>query len=321
MNITVFEDEGYRKLLPLVWTRPVWDLVCGATTILEKIKREYPKAEIIYECRDYLNYEKRVNGRTGKRVNGRAIPSTLREIIYPWDLIKNLKHDLEEDLKYLGTGIKGKAHSTTVFYNKKNILVEKGTTIDAHCVLDARQGPIYIGEGTIIHPGTLLRGPLSIGKHCRIAGELTSSVIMSYTNKAHYGFIGHSYICSWVNLGAGTTNSNLKNNYGPVSVMVEGKRINTEEIFIGCFIGDHAKVAIGSMIYTGCVIGVGANLFGQPFYNKFVPSFSWGGNVEARLEDVIAIARAQMKRRDLELSRSDIALFKKVFELTKPERN
>ncbi|HTY13237.1 MAG TPA: putative sugar nucleotidyl transferase [Candidatus Omnitrophota bacterium] len=316
MKIILFEDEGYKKLLPLVLMRPVWGLVCGASTILERIEREYPKAEIALEARGG-----KPSAEKAKRINGRMAAPSMREIVHPWDLITNLKEFLEDDLKHLGTGIKGKTHSSVVFYNKKNILVEKGAEIDAHCVLDARNGPIYIGAGTIVHPGTLLRGPLSIGRHCRIAGEITSSVIMSYVNKAHYGFIGHSYICSWVNLGAGTTNSNLKNNYGPVSVMVDGKRVNSGETFVGCFIGDHAKTAIGSMIYTGCVIGAGANLFGQPYYKKFVPSFSWGVTEEARLEDVIAIARAAMKRRGIELSPADIALFKKAFEQTKSERS
>lgn len=320
MKLVIFEDEGYKKLLPLVWMRPVWELVCGATSILEKIKREYPKAEIIFEGRDYLCTSQKSQG-TSKRINGRLIPSTIREIVYPWDLIKNLKQDLEEDFKYLGTGIKGKTHPSVVFYNKKNILVEKGAEIDAHCTLDARQGPIYIGNNTIVHPGTLLRGPLSIGRDCRIAGEIISSIIMPYVNKAHYGFLGHSYVCSWVNLGAGTTNSNLKNNYNSVKVMIDGKMVDSGETFVGCFIGDHAKTAIGSMIYTGCVIGVAANLFGQPFYKKFIPSFSWGIKDEAKIDEVIDIARASMKRRNIELKQSDIVLLKKVFELTRPERN
>ena len=314
MNLIVFEDEGYKKLLPLVWLRPVWELVCGATTILEKIKRENPKAEISFECRDYLNYGKQEMG-NGKRINGRG------KIVYSWDLIKNLKQDLKEDLEYLGCGIKGKTYPSVVFYNRKNILIEKGAEIDAHCTLDARQGPIYIGKNTIVHPGTLLRGPLSIGHDCRIAGEVTSSIIMPYVNKAHYGFLGHSYICSWVNLGAGTTNSNLKNNYSSVKVTVEGKPVDSGETFVGCFIGDHAKTAIGSMLYTGCVIGVAANIFGQPYYKNFIPSFSWGIKDEAKIDEVIEIARASMKRRNVELSRSDLALIKKVFELTKPERS
>lgn len=311
MNLIIVEDEGYNKLLPLTWLRPVWDLRCGATTILEKFKRKYPDAQFSFKGRDDLE---KTEG-----LNARVLPSG-REIVYPWDLIKNLKADLEEDLKFMGAKIEGEVHSTSVIHNPGQVLIEKGAAVDAHAVLDARQGPIFIGAGTIVHPHSLLRGPLSIGRHCKVAGEVLHSVFLDYVNKGHYGFIGHSYVCSWVNLGAGTTNSNLKNNYGGVKVRVEGKDVDSGETFLGCFIGDHAKCAIGTLLYTGCVIGVAANLFGQPYYKKFVPSFSWGSAGEAKIEEVIDTAKAAMKRRGLEISEADIKLLKKVFSLTKAER-
>ncbi|KAF0132649.1 MAG: glucose-1-phosphate thymidylyltransferase-like protein [Candidatus Saganbacteria bacterium] len=313
MKITIVEDGGYKNLLPLVYMRPVWELVCGASTLLEKIKRQNPGSEFIFSTRDNKKTE-------GKTINARMLLSG-KEIIYPWDLIKNLKRELEEDLKFLGTGIKGALHPSVSIYNKNNILIEEGVEVEASSVLDARQGPIYIGKGTIINPGTLLRGPLSIGSHCKIAGEITSSIIMSYTNKGHYGFIGHSYICPWVNLGAGTTNSNLKNNYSPVKVQVNGKQVDTGETFCGCFIGDHTKTAIGSMIYTGCVIGVSANLFGENYYKKFIPSFSWGAKGTYKVEDAISAARAMMARRNVQLTPQDELQLKAVFNLTKEERN
>lgn len=318
MSICIVEDEGYKKLLPLVWMRPVWDLVCGASTILGKIKRAYPKEEVLFNGRDYLVKAKAEA--KAKEINGRTFPKSKREIAYPWDLLTHLKEDLSEDLDALGRGIKGEVHSSAVIYNKENVLIEKGATVEACAVLDARQGPIYIGEGTVVHPGSLLRGPLSIGKHCRIGGEVVASIIMDYVNKGHFGFLGHSYICPWVNLGAGTTNSNLKNNYKGVKVFCDGKMIDSKETFVGSFIGDHAKTAIGTLLYTGCVVGVAANLFGQPYFKKFIPSFSWGGKGEARLEDVLETERAMMKRRGIDLSKKDTELLKKVFELTKSER-
>lgn len=311
MQLLIVEDEGYKKLLPLTWLRPVWDLRCGAATILEKLKRKFPDAEFVFKGRDDL-------GKT-EGLNARVLPSG-REVVYLWDLIKYLKEDLEEDLKFMGAKIEGEVHPTTVIHNPKQVLIEKGAVVDACAVLDARQGPIFIGAGTIVHPHSLLRGPLSIGRNCRVAGEIVHSVFLDYVNKGHYGFIGHSYLCSWVNLGAGTTNSNLKNNYGGVKVQIEGKPIDSGETFLGCFIGDHAKCAIGTLIYTGCVIGVAANLFGQPYYKKFVPSFSWGGAGEAKIEEVIDAAKAAMKRRGLDISEADIKLLKKVFSLTKTER-
>lgn len=312
----IVEDEGWKKLLPLTYMRPVWEIVCGATCILEKLKRKYPDEQFSFKGRDYLIPSSQFLV-PDKEINGRILPSSGREIVYPWDPIKNLKEDLEEDFKFLGAGIKGEVHSSVVIHNPKEVLVEEGATVDAHAVLDARQGPIYIGKGTIVHPGALLRGPLSIGRNCKIAGEVLHSIFLDYTNKGHYGFIGHSYVCSWVNLGAGTTNSNLKNNYSNIKVLAEGRPVDTGVNFMGCFIGDHTKTAIGTMIYTGCVIGVAANLFGQPYYKKEVPSFAWGLEGKARLEDTIETARAAMKRRNLEITSADINLLKKVFELTK----
>ena len=182
-------------------------------------------------------------------------------------------------------------------------------------VIDDSKGPVYIGRGTIVHPFTLLRGPLYIGENCRIAGEVSSSIIMSHTNKAHYGFIGDSYICSWVNLGAGTTNSNLKNNYGTVKV----GGVDTGRQFVGCFIADHTAVAIGTMIYTGCVIGVSANVFGSHYVSKEVSSFSWGESGIAEIEKVKAAAKAMMARRSVEFSPSYGRLLEKIYEITQKE--
>lgn len=243
------------------------------------------------------------------------------EIKYPWNLIVCLKDEMLADFQIHKPEIKGNIHESAVLIHKENIHVGEGAQISACAVLDATNGPIFIGEGTIVHPQALLRGPLYIGKNCRIAGEVVNSIFMDNVNKAHYGFIGHSYICPWVNLGAGTTNSNLKNNYGSVKVFVDGAMVETNQTFVGCFVGDYAKTAIGSMIYTGCVIGAFANLFGQPLYKKYVPSFSWGGGKEVyKLQEAISAAEAMMKRRGKELTVQDKEQIQKVFELTKGER-
>lgn len=270
-----------KNLYPLTYMRPAEELICGARTVNDHKKK----------------------------------------IQRPWDLISCLKENMEEDFKKLGLKSKGKIHKTAVLINRKQIYVAKDAEICACAVLDATHGPIYVGEKTIVHPHALLRGPLYIGKNCRIAGEIVHSIILDYVNKGHYGFIGHSYICPWVNLGAGTTNSNLKNNYSSVKVWVNGKMVDSGQTFLGCFIGDHAKTAIGTMIYTGCVIGVAANLFGQPYYKKFVPSFSWGGGkVAADIEETIKTAKAAMSRRGVEFTAKDEALFRKVFESTASDR-
>ncbi|MBI5700836.1 hypothetical protein HZC34_03190 [Candidatus Saganbacteria bacterium] len=275
------------NFFPLTYFREVEDLICGATTVAEHIKRK----------------------------------SLDQELRYPWDLLSNLSDDMKNDFKIMRPEILGKVHETAVLINKKDIHIGKDSVISACAVIDATQSPIFIGEKTIVHPHAFLRGPLYIGKNCRIAGEIVHSIFMDYVNKGHYGFIGHSYICPWVNLGAGTTNSNLKNNYSGVKVYIGGKLVDSGQTFMGCLIGDHAKSSIGSLIYTGCVIGPAANLFGQAYYKKFVPAFSWGGgNIPYKLEDAMQSAKKAMARRDVQFSSHDEELFKKVFELTAPER-
>jgi UDP-N-acetylglucosamine diphosphorylase / glucose-1-phosphate thymidylyltransferase / UDP-N-acetylgalactosamine diphosphorylase / glucosamine-1-phosphate N-acetyltransferase / galactosamine-1-phosphate N-acetyltransferase len=225
-----------------------------------------------------------------------------RKIEHLWDLITGLKADLEEDLQGLGTGDWGLVHSSVVCYNKESIFIEKGAEVEAGTVLDARSGPIYIAKGTIIRALASLRGPLSIGPNCRIGGEVVASIFHGNSNKGHYGFIGHSYIGEWVNLGAGTTNSNLKNNYGKVKVWVNGQETDSGEQFLGCFVGDYARTGIGTLINTGTVIGLGANVLGGQVTPKYIPNFQWNEKEKCRLTDFLKTAEAVMGRRGFKLS-------------------
>ncbi|MEE8638565.1 MAG: hypothetical protein V3T21_05945 [Candidatus Margulisiibacteriota bacterium] len=201
------------------------------------------------------------------------------------------------------------------------MIIDKGVEIEANTVIDARHGPVYIGKGTIIRPLSHLKGPLSIGPMCRIGGEVGESIFHGYSNKQHYGFIGHSYVGEWVNLGAGTTNSDLKNNYSTVKVTIGGKQIDTGEKFVGCFIGDHAKTGIGTLITTGAVIGVAANVFGGGVTPKVVPSFSWGLKEEYHIERAIQAAKIVVGRRGKKLSEKEIGLLRRVFGFTRSERS
>ncbi|MFA6549072.1 MAG: hypothetical protein WCT39_03990 [Candidatus Margulisiibacteriota bacterium] len=235
-----------------------------------------------------------------------------------WERIVSLNKELEG----LGQGIKGKVHPSAVIYNPEKVLIEEGAEVEALAVIDARQGFIHIGKGTIVKAGANLRGPLLIGPECRIGGEVTYSIFKGYSNKAHYGFIGHSYVGEWVNLGAGTTNSNLKNNYGPVKVWSEGlpagrqgKMVDTGQQFLGCYIDDFVKTGIGTLINTGTVIGFGANVFGGKLTPKYVAPFSWGENEKYRLDDFLKAAGEMMKRRGLELTRTQIESIKQNYLL------
>ena len=189
-------------------------------------------------------------------------------------------------------------------------------TVEPGVVFDVRNGPVVIEEGAEVQSGTRLEGPTYIGAgtrvfggfvrgsvfgpECRIRGEIAASVFLGYGNKAHDGFVGHSVVGHWVNLGAGTTTSNLKNTYGPVRLEVAGVRIETGRSNLGTLFGDHAKTAIGTMLPTGAVIGAGANVFGSSAVPKYVPPFAWGcGGERITEEGFLTVARRVLARRDV----------------------
>jgi UDP-N-acetylglucosamine diphosphorylase/glucosamine-1-phosphate N-acetyltransferase len=164
------------------------------------------------------------------------------------------------------------------------------------------EGPVYVGSGTRILGGAI-RGS-SIGPHCRVHGEVSTTIFLGYGNKSHEGFVGHSVIGAWVNLGAGTTTSNLKNTYGTVRLEVAGCRMETGRINLGTLFGDHVKTAIGTMLGTGTVVAAGANLFGAGSTPKYVPPFAWGSSAEERMteEGFLLVAERVLARRNVPLS-------------------
>jgi len=159
-----------------------------------------------------------------------------------------------------------------------------------------------VGPGTRVLGG-LVRGSV-FGPECRVHGEIAASVFLGFANKSHYGFVGHSVVGHWVNLGAGTTTSNLKNTYGPVRLEVDGERIETGRINVGALFGDHAKTAIGTMLATGTVVSAGANVFGTPMPPKYVPPFAWGCIGEERMSEdgFLRVAERVLKRRNVAFS-------------------
>jgi UDP-N-acetylglucosamine diphosphorylase / glucose-1-phosphate thymidylyltransferase / UDP-N-acetylgalactosamine diphosphorylase / glucosamine-1-phosphate N-acetyltransferase / galactosamine-1-phosphate N-acetyltransferase len=178
------------------------------------------------------------------------------------------------------------------------IVVEHGAQVRAGARLE---GPLYIGAGTIIAGGAVRHS--AIGPQCRVHGEVSSSVFLGYANKSHDGFLGHSVLGHWVNLGAGTITSNLKNTYGEIGLAVGGERLPTGRTLLGSLIGDHAKTAIGTLLPTGCVVGAGANLFGAGQVPKVVPPMAWGmGDQRVDADRLVAVAARVMPRRDVEMT-------------------
>lgn len=318
-------EYGCRYYLPgekvMKFTRGLF--INGRVLANSRLAKEIPikgKDEIFYSgdeivavravSRDFESVKKKAKI---KRVNVGVLK-------FPWDLLLENGSQILIDRKKIKTKGKGKAHKSVVMYNPKEVIVAAGAEIEANAVIDARLGPVYIGKGTIVKAGANLRGPLSIGPDCRVNGEITASIFHGYSNKAHHGFLGHCYIGEWVNLGAGTTNSNLKNTYGTIKVELNGKTIDSGQRFFGCLIGDHAKLGIGSLITTGAVIGVAANHFGGGMTKRFTPSFRWGPDQEIELKKLLASAKIMMARRNVKMSSAEEKLLEKVHELTAAER-
>jgi len=263
-----------------------------------------------------------------------------RVIAWPWQIIEWNPQAIAEDLARGRTGIRGDVHALAAVYHPDRIRVEAGARVDAGAVLDAREGPIRIGAQAIVLPHTVVVGPCvvgegthllggvvghsTIGPGCRIAGEVDACVWQGWANKRHHGFVGHSAIGEWANLGALTTTSDLKNNYGTVRVRVGGRELDSGLVKLGSMIGAGVKTGIGTLLPTGAVIGTGSHLFGGGRYApKHLAAFSWwdGERVsEYQLEKFLATARVAMSRRQCELSADDEVAIRTLFEATAGER-
>lgn len=260
-----------------------------------------------------------------------------------WDIFRANKQEIEKDFDLITTSRKSQeiTDKHTVLYNEGRIFVEEGATIKA-AILNAEKGSIYIGknatieegaiirgsfalgEGSVINTNSNMRGDTTIGKFCKIGGEVSNCVFFGYSNKSHGGFLGNAVIGEWCNLGAATNCSNLKNNYGMVRIWnyAEENYEKTELQFCGLLMGDHSKSGICTMFNTATVVGTGANVFGEGFPPKFIPSFAWGnGNhqtkfVTTHLDALFKTAERMMSRRDVEFTETERKIMKHVFEDT-----
>ena len=229
------------------------------------------------------------------------------------------------------------------FLNKENIFIEEGAEI-IFASLNASEGPIYIGKDALVMEHSSIRGPFAmcehtilkmgakiykdttIGPFSKIGGEVNNSVIFGYSSKGHDGYLGNSVIGEWCNLGAGSNNSNLKNNYAEVKLWdYETDRFKKTGLqFCGLIMGDHSKCSINTMFNTGTVIGVSVNLFGSGFPRNFVPSYSWGGAAgftTFQMKKVSEVTTEVMKRKNLLLDEKDQKILDYIFEETKQYRN
>ncbi len=254
---------------------------------------------------------------------------------HPWDLVNMNGRMIEDDAAGFRDGGGKLGPGVSLLGKRAHLRMVRKAVVEPGVVLDTRSGPIIIDGGALVRgPGRIegpcyigpdcivdgarLRPGVSLGRCCRVSGEVEQSVFMDFSNKHHDGFLGHGYVGSWVNLGAQTCNSDLKNNYSSVSVWTDGRMADTGSIKVGCFIGDHVKTAIGTMINTGTVIGPGCNVFGGPV-RKHLPPFSWGCSGSFRehsIDKMLETAGAVMARRRQKLSAELAAAIRALFQST-----
>ena len=383
MNVILF-DSNRSNFYPLSYTRPISEFRIGILTIKEKWTHYYknistktedylvskypirkqkenlwidasvlPSKELKTELDSLRNGE--VLESNGKiiafrnlnysfknlnKINTSILVNSIENI---WDIFSDNGREIEADFKLLTKARISQKISDTNTVIGKHIFVEKGAKISCS-ILNAENGPIYIGKNTEIMEGAIIRGPFAMGEnavlkmgakiygpttlgpHCKVGGEVNNSVFFGYSSKAHDGFLGNSVIGEWCNLGADTNNSNLKNNYAEVKLWnYEMERFKKTGLqFCGLIMADHSKCGINTMFNTGTVIGVSANIFGSGFPRNFVPSFSWGGASGFqvyKLPKVFEVASKVFERRKLDFDENEQNILSEVYDMTKRYRN
>ena len=300
-----------RCVIPLDLAVEPFDLLmCEGSACAVRLARSLPVSQFADGSIDLGAIQTSLGGR---KVSGRWINEV-------WDFIATLPEQLAEDIPRRAKSLEATALTDASVIGSAGVFIEEGARIGPHVVLDATEGPILIRKGAVVAPFTHLLGPVSIGRdtqilgdrittssigdRCKVRGELSNSIILGHSNKGHAGFVGHSYLGRWVNLGALTTTSNLKNTYGPVQLWTPSGVRTTGQQFLGTLFGDHAKTGIGTMLSTGTVIGAGANVFESSIPPKVVPPVAGGFGEPYETYDItrfLVVAERAMARREVEL--------------------
>lgn len=251
---------------------------------------------------------------------GEAAPLRGRWLEHVWDLIRDLPAQLAEDIAVLGPRLDPRRPADAIVLGTHAVYVEDGAHVEPHVCFDVSAGPVLVRQGATVQAFTRLVGPCvvgrdstvlgervavcAIGEVCRVHGEVSHTIFVGHANKAHHGFVGHSVLGRWVNLGAGTITSNLKNTYGTVALWTPEGVQDTGLLNLGTLFGDHAKTGIGLRLTTGTVIGTGANVYGSAMPPKVVPPFSWGDGAPYalyRADKFLDVAGRVMARRHVTL--------------------
>ena len=319
------------------------DLICQRILALNLNEALLFNGELVAARLNEARFESLIGDEEVSELRGIELPADfpLTFITRLWQITRLNGQAIADDFELLTRGRQSLPLSDTnqVIGPSGHIFIEEGAVVEG-CTFNTKNGPIYIGHNTELMEGSSLRGPValsrdcivkmgariygpcSFGPGCRLGGEITRSVMIANSNKAHEGYLGDAVIGEWCNLGADTNNSNLKNNYSEVKLWsYESDRFEpTGEQFVGLMMGDHSKCAINTMFNTGTVVGVAANVFGGGFIRNFVPDFSWGGPDNPyrtnKFTEVCETATVVMQRRNTPFSDVDKAILYHIYDET-----
>ncbi|HVS36748.1 MAG TPA: putative sugar nucleotidyl transferase [Gemmataceae bacterium] len=402
MRLCHYEDRGAADLEPLTLTRPVFDLLCGQSSLVDKQARYFQASARTAVVRPHLTglvsvaAPQAVDDGLVVVVNGRWLPpagiaadaagpcvalvgdepvwaavdaatftartpdaveeqmerwkATLpcrpaggRMFRHLWEMVAHNADQIiadDEDVEHKLEGAPP-AVLPAIIGSRKRLHIHHTARIEPFVAADLSGGPVVIGPGAVVTAFSRLEGPCvigpscqihgakiragtTIGPDCRVGGEVEASIIQGRSNKYHDGFLGHAYLGEWVNLGAGTQNSDLRNDYGEASVFVNGRLVRTGQTKVGCFLGDHTKTAIGVLLNTGTSAGVFCNLLPGGLLPRRLPSFvrCGDGRISSNddLESLLSTAAKVMARRGCDLSPAQAALYRTVFEQTAADR-
>ena len=261
----------------------------------------------------------------------KSFPNELDRIDYLWDAFSLSGPVMQKECREIPFSMEGTIHSHAFIDGHGYVSIGPNVRINAGVMIEAAkgpviidrdvrldlgamiQGPVYIGPHCIVNPGARLRGNVFLGPNCRVGGELNDVIMQGYCNKQHDGFLGHSFLSEWVNLGADTTVSNLKNTYGNISVEFSTGKVNTERLFLGSLIGDFVRTQIGTLITTGSIIEIGANVMTNGLTKKHIPPFAWGERERTELYRFLETARLIKSRRGKQLTDAEYELLTRLF--------
>ncbi len=302
--------------VPALRSALVTEWVCGGRLAALRVPHGLSASEL-----GEIESLEKLAARAPRTDGNRVVELPGRWLEAPWDLIATLDSQLHEDVTALAQELDcDSPPAQAIVLGDHAVLVERDATVEPSVVLDATSGPILIRRGAMVAAFTRLVGPCivgenssvlggrvtsaAIGERCKVHGEVSHTVFLGHCNKGHDGFVGHSYIGRWVNLGAGTITSNLKNTYGTVSLWTPLGMRDTGQQFLGTMFGDHSKTAIGTLLSTGTVLGAGANVFGVGMPPRSVAPFAWGHGDPSptyELDRFLVVAERVMARRGIVL--------------------